>query len=275
MLSFVQEAGKIAQGLAKDSKPSLKSDRSVVTQADKRVSALARRHFKDILKSPEHVLVDEEDPRVGQYLDPRRLKGVKYIWALDPVDGTRSFADGMPAYGISIGIIRNLKPWMGVVYMPALEELFYCDGKMAYFLKRPFTAHEKKTVIKVQDKRIDHFSIVLMSELIFRDFEINFKGLHIMAPACGVIDFCWPAIGRGCAAILKASLWDFAGSWPVFQAAGLHLRSIKTGQALTHVDLKLFSRKNGSPWKLKEYYILSSKRNFPALKARLTVRGKK
>ena len=69
------------------------------------------------------------------------------IWAVDPIDGTRLYANRMPLFGISIGLIKDLKPWLGAVYFPMLKELFYCDGTEAYFVQDAFGAQELKTRI--------------------------------------------------------------------------------------------------------------------------------
>ena len=86
-------------------------------------------------------------PDIIEYLDQKRLDQTSFIWALDPIDGTRLYANRMPLFGISIGLIKDLKPWLGVVYFPMLKELFYCDGTEAYFVQDAFGPQETKTRI--------------------------------------------------------------------------------------------------------------------------------
>lgn len=147
MLAFVREAGGIAMEFMDKSKPSLKKDRSIITAADKAISQLARSRLSDFLADPQHLLVDEEDPASVEYMDQKRLDQTPYIWAVDPIDGTRLYANGMPMFGISIGLIKDLKPWLGVVYFPMLHELFFCDGTEAYFIQNAFLPGEKKRMI--------------------------------------------------------------------------------------------------------------------------------
>jgi fructose-1,6-bisphosphatase/inositol monophosphatase family enzyme len=90
-----------------------------------------------------------------------------------------------------------------------------------------------------------------------------------MNPACAVLSLCWPAIGRGCGAFFGAHIWDFAGSWPIFLSAGLSLRSYQTGKEIRQLDLGLFARESKDPWRLREWYILSSERNFAILKEKI------
>ena len=86
MLSFVREAGGIALDLIEHSDPSLKKDHSIITLADKAISKLARSTLADFLQSPDHILIDEEDPAIVQYMDQKKLDQMPFIWALDPID---------------------------------------------------------------------------------------------------------------------------------------------------------------------------------------------
>jgi len=271
MLDFTQEAGVVALSLINTIQPELKKDHSIVTEADKSISALARQKLSALLKSPDHIMIDEEDPASNRYLNQSLLNKVPYIWSVDPIDGTRSFANQMPLYGISIGLIKNLKPWLGVLYLPSLKELFFCDGENAYFVENAFTRHEKKITIVPNHEELSHNSIFFCSETIINEFAWDTKDCHVMMPACAVIDLGWPTIGRGVGCILRSYLWDFAGAWPIFQAAGLKFRSITSGRAMEALDATLFNQTN-APWKMLEYHILSSEENFPLLKERLKVK---
>lgn len=272
MKEFALAAGKISLHYLWDSEPGLKKDRSVITKADREVSQLAHQHFADLLSQPDHVMIDEESPDAPKFLDQRFLESKKFIWALDPVDGTRIYANSMPYYGISLGLIRDLKPWLGVVYFPSLKELFCCDGEKAFFTEGVGTAQEKTFPIVPVDEEITSQSIFLSSDNFFKRFEWVSKDCHFIVPACAVVDLCWPSIGRGCGGLLKSYVWDFAGSWPIFRAAGLDLRSYDTGQVMDRLDASLFIKEE-RPWKLKEYYILSSSRNYSVLKEKLVLKS--
>jgi hypothetical protein len=89
---------------------------------------------------------------------------------------------------------------------------------------------------------------------------------QILMPSVAVVELCWPAIGRGAAAYFEANLWDFAGSWPVFRAAGLELRSVGNGTALDRAAPEFFNGQGAKPWHLKEDFILSSARNYALIK---------
>jgi len=52
-------------------------------------------------------------------------KGATYNWVIDPLDGTTNFIHGIPCYAISIGLLRDNIPIMGVVHELNMNECFY------------------------------------------------------------------------------------------------------------------------------------------------------
>lgn len=65
-------------------------------------------------------------------------KSHEYNWIIDPLDGTTNFMHGLPVYAISIGLVKNNKPILGVVYEVTRKECFhaienepaYCNDKI-------------------------------------------------------------------------------------------------------------------------------------------------
>lgn len=264
--------GKIALDLIQDSSPYLKDDNSVLTKADMEISRLACDVTSDLIATSDHILIDEENIKNIEHLDQSDLKKRPYIWVIDPIDGTRSYINRMPNFGLSIGLLKNQKPWLGAVYFPMMGELFYSDGDQSFFVQNAFTEHEEKRIITPIDQEITRQSIFICNDSFFEKFEWHSSDCQIMIPACAVLSLCWPAIGRGCGAFFGAHIWDFAGSWPVCLSAGLSLRSYQTGSEITELDIKLFARESNDPWKLREFYILLSEQNFALLREKITTK---
>ncbi len=86
----------------------------LVTEADKAseaaVLSIIRRHF------PEHGILAEESGRMGS--------GEEYLWAIDPLDGTTNYAHQYPFFAVSIGLLIQGVPQVGVIYDPFHQELF-------------------------------------------------------------------------------------------------------------------------------------------------------
>lgn len=54
---------------------------------------------------------------------PERLSK-KRVWVVDPLDGTRDFIAGRPEFVVSIALVEDAKPVIGVIYNPVTGELF-------------------------------------------------------------------------------------------------------------------------------------------------------
>ncbi|HEV2131643.1 MAG TPA: 3'(2'),5'-bisphosphate nucleotidase CysQ [Longimicrobiaceae bacterium] len=91
-----------------------------VTEAD----LLADGILKDALlrERPDYGWLSEETAD-----SPARLSASR-VWIVDPIDGTRSFVDGHPEFGISIGLVEEGVPRLGVVYNPASDELYHATA---------------------------------------------------------------------------------------------------------------------------------------------------
>ena len=62
----------------------------------------------------------------------------RFLWVIDPIDGTACFLGGMHAWCLSIGVMCEGKPVIGVVYDPNSDEMFHArDGSGAYVDGKP------------------------------------------------------------------------------------------------------------------------------------------
>ncbi|GLK81941.1 histidinol-phosphatase [Ancylobacter defluvii] len=57
----------------------------------------------------------------------------EYLWILDPIDGTKSFIAGLPAWGTLIGLAHHGAPVYGMMHQPFVGERFYGDGMTARY----------------------------------------------------------------------------------------------------------------------------------------------
>jgi histidinol phosphatase-like enzyme (inositol monophosphatase family) len=92
-----------------------KGDGSPVTLADRGAEEELRRLIRE--RYPEDAVLGEEFGEVSGRSGRR--------WILDPIDGTKAFVHGVPLFGVLIGLEENDVPVLGVVFLPALEEMVY------------------------------------------------------------------------------------------------------------------------------------------------------
>jgi histidinol phosphatase-like enzyme (inositol monophosphatase family) len=94
-----------------------------VTAADRAAEQAMRTLIRKTF--PGHGIVGEEFSDEGS--------DRSYVWVLDPIDGTKSFISGMPAWGTLIGLLKNGLPVYGMMHQPFIGERFTGDGASARY----------------------------------------------------------------------------------------------------------------------------------------------
>lgn len=94
--------------------PRLKADATVVTRADIEIDVLLRKSLLDLLPGAGWLSEERAD-------DADRL-GREFVWIVDPLDGTKEFACGIPETAVSVGLCRDGRPVLGVVVNPIRNE---------------------------------------------------------------------------------------------------------------------------------------------------------
>ncbi len=94
-----------------------KSPNNPVSEADIAVDSLIQRKLRGLY--PNYGWLSEESQDDGSRFRSKRS------WFVDPIDGTRAFIRGLPNFSVSISLIEEDKPILGVIFNPATEELFF------------------------------------------------------------------------------------------------------------------------------------------------------
>ena len=100
-----------------------KADNSLVTIADREAESHLRAAIEQAFPD-DGILGEEEVKKIGS--SERR-------WIIDPLDGTYSFVHGVPLYGVLIGLEVDGEPSLGVVNLPALDEIVYAGRELGCF----------------------------------------------------------------------------------------------------------------------------------------------
>ncbi|MBX3620955.1 MAG: inositol monophosphatase [Rhizobacter sp.] len=73
--------------------------------------------------------------------------GARHVWVVDPIDGTACFVNGMHAWCLSIGVLYDGRPVIGVVYDPNSDELFHAlEGQGAFVNETGLQASQAATL---------------------------------------------------------------------------------------------------------------------------------
>lgn len=222
MLSYIEVARDAAmkagalllEGLYdKDRVVEFKGDINLVTEMDRRAEEVIKKiltgHFPDI------AMLAEEGGESGNFSGKR--------WIVDPLDGTTSYAHGLPHFSVSIALEEEGEVVAGVVYNPCADECFSAirgggaslNGKK---IKVSGTSSLKASLLATgfpydrassRDNNVDNFNA----------FILKVQGIRRMGSAA--LDLCYTAAGRFDGYWeMKLSPWDSAAGSVILAEAG-------------------------------------------------------
>jgi myo-inositol-1(or 4)-monophosphatase len=148
-LAFATDVSRRAGAILIDSYERLeridyKSKRDVVTNADYASERLVIDAIKDRFPG-DAILAEESGEHAGVLREDGSHNG--RTWVIDPLDGTVNYANGIPYYCVSIGLVVDDRPTVGVIFDPARDDLYdaVADGP-ARLGGAPVHASSKETL---------------------------------------------------------------------------------------------------------------------------------
>ena len=210
-----------------------KDDESPLTKADLASHKIITDSIKKI--TPDIPILSEEE-----FIDWKIRKKWKKYWLIDPLDGTKEFIKKNDEFTVNIALIENNRPILGVIYTPALNELFYSIknfGSYKILTKKKLNTLKEAKRISINKKKSNKIKIVgsrshsnpILDKWVnknFNEFDILQKGSSLK--------FC--LIGEGAADIYPrfgpTSEWDIAAGHIILEEAGGKLKSIDNKEIL-------------------------------------------
>lgn len=181
-----------------------KADGSSVTRADREASAHVLKRLKAY--TPDYGVISEEE-------SVSYLPGAPWQWAVDPLDGTASFARGLPVWGLGMGLLHHTDPVAGYLHFPIVNQTFTFENGAALLNGEPVPAppeHLAPDTLNVMITAIHEFVDVRRIEG-YRLHNVGTVCYHLMMLAAGRCD----AIITG-----PCYLWDLAPALPFTRARG-------------------------------------------------------
>lgn len=181
-----------------------KSDGTLVTKTDEAIDHLISMRIADAW--PTHAILSEERSTVYDPAD-------EFTWVVDPLDGTTNFTNGMPIWGVSIALLHNGQPVVGVLDFPLLREQYRAmvgEGArrgIERLSTSPITvANDEQFIMKcTRTDRVYHLATPLKSRI------MGSAAYHI----CKVAD------GTALAGIeMTPKVWDLAAAYLIQKEAG-------------------------------------------------------
>ncbi|MGB5965077.1 MAG: 3'(2'),5'-bisphosphate nucleotidase CysQ [Sulfurimonadaceae bacterium] len=119
IVKIAQEAGDaIMEIYSRDFQVDYKDDKSPLTEADTKSNEIICEALAEAY--PEIPLLSEEN-KAEEY---EVRKNWEYFWLIDPIDGTKEFIKKNGEFTVNIALIHNDTPVLGVVYAPALGDMY-------------------------------------------------------------------------------------------------------------------------------------------------------
>jgi myo-inositol-1(or 4)-monophosphatase len=205
-LEVIRSLGQEALSYYGKGKPHVKFDDELVTQAELRLTEF----YQDQLRAhfPEHQVFKNNQKNKGYTHEEKR-----YLWIYDALDGIANFQAGIPIWGMSLALLENFWPILGVFYMPATGDLFQARaGYKAFWGKREIRVSSQET--------INDESLLLTYSRFHHRYHSTFPG-KIRDLGCTTAHLCYVATGRAEAAVIaNESYRDLAAARVIIEAAG-------------------------------------------------------
>ncbi len=146
-----------------------------------------------------------------------------FLWIIDPLDGTTNYLHGVPCYSVSIALLENNVPVLGVVHEINLNETFYAWKKSNAYLNGKEISVSK--VAHLKDALIaTGFPYTNYSRLkeYMQVFDYCMKHTHgLRRPGSAAVDLVYTATGRYDAFFeYGLNAWDVAAGAFIVQQAG-------------------------------------------------------
>ncbi|RPJ26008.1 MAG: inositol monophosphatase [Chloroflexi bacterium] len=203
--AWLKEAGDIAMGRRDSLTAACKHDGSLVTDVDHQIETYLYKQVSQYY--PGHQILAEEGARLGN--------DGEYLWTIDPIDGTRAYASGLPIWGISIGILKRGEPYAGLFSMPATGELYVGVGEKAFFNNRLLSS---AVMVDIQSPT----AFLAVPSNAHRLFEISFGRLRSLGSSTAHLAYV--ARGVAVAALTRPLyIWDIAPVMSLLRATGIAL----------------------------------------------------
>ncbi len=186
----------------------------LVTDADRAAEKYVVRELKKHF--PTHSILAEE----GGFT----ARSEKYVWVIDPLDGTTNFAHRFPYYAVSIALAKKGKIMLGVVYNPVLSECFSAQlGDGAFLNGEPIKVSSEKLVLNSLLGTEFPYDVATTDQDNMLSFERATKASQgVRSMGAAALDLCQVACGR-LEGFWERDLrpWDIAaGSLIVAEAGG-------------------------------------------------------
>ncbi len=202
----IREAGQEALKYYGRGRSGVAFDESLVTEAELHLNEVLRSRIESRFRGHNFFQNTPQDTAYSH-------EGNRYLWIYDPLDGVANFQAGIPVWGMSLALLENFWPVLGLFYMPASRDLFHARAaKGAYWGDRAIG-------ISSPDDLNDE-SVLFTYSRFHETYQSSFPG-KIRNLGSTVAHVCYVAAGRATAAFVSQETFqDLAAARVILESAG-------------------------------------------------------
>ena len=223
IIEIAREAGDIMLNARRPKVMEKEGHANFCTETDEKIQAFLIEKLKGVL--PDASFLGEED---GQDVFSEKMSR-GFCFVLDPIDGTSNFIYAYRPSVVSIGLLKDGKPYMGIVYNPFDDMMFSATaGQGAYMNGERI----QSSGAPLSESLVVFGTAPYYTEFQERTFEIakNILPLCVDLRRSGTAawDMCCVAIGRcGLYFEMRVQLWDYAAAALIAAEAGCHVTDME------------------------------------------------
>ena len=186
-----------------------KADLSPVTAADRGAEELLRHLIAH--RFPQHGVVGEEFGSENEKAE--------FVWVLDPIDGTKSFAAACPLFGTLIALLHEGQPVLGAINLPVLQQLFIGDNARTTLNGEPVRTRPTRTLADATLLTSDTLNLEKYQNGAAADRVVKAARVYRTWGDC----FGYTLVASGWADVMLDPImnpWDIAALIPVVRGSG-------------------------------------------------------
>ena len=241
IVELLLEAGDMAREARKKLSLEVKSDHSLVTQADTEIEALFTEALEDV-DSGRYLIGEETISRKGEDYVQAALAGE--AWVVDPIDGTAPFAHFLPNWGVSVGYMKDGRLLHGGVYLPDYGELIISSGEDEFAVTEGKLEDGEWTwkELVFPPRPSDGRGLIAITQALAKRGQCLLPN-PVMALGAAVVPLLGLLQGRFLAYLGSVKLWAAAGALPILLRLGFEASLEIDGEIVpvtTSVDSRIY-----------------------------------
>ncbi|MCP4176354.1 MAG: hypothetical protein GY756_01145 [bacterium] len=224
IIDLLIDCSQVALHYYNNPKKELKSDRSIVTIADKSIERLLAHSFDKPLSGSYLIGEETVSEKSKDYIE-KALNNT--TWIVDPIDGTAPYSNHLPHWGISIGYMQKGIIKEGAIYLPCTNELFITNDEKVYFKNihdlQKNSSFESFTVLTKPSNELNDTEIISLTQSFAKNFHIEIYN-PIQVLCCATFSFTYTILGRFIAYVGSSiKLWDYAAAIIMLKLLGFKI----------------------------------------------------